>query len=141
VVVAAIAVVIDRLNANKSRQTELFMQLYDKYNDENFHRNHFYMLSLKWDDFDDYWEKYGPDNNPETNAIIASLSGFYEGLGVLAKRGLIDLTLVDDLMSGNIIQFWEKMGPIVREIRSTLNWPQAFEWTEYLYQEIRKLNS
>lgn len=141
VFIAAVNNIIQTRNANRTRQAQLFMQIYDHYNDIDFQRNHFYIMNLEWEDFNDYWEKYGPYTNPETNAIIASYAGFFEGIGVLVKRKLIDSTLVDDLMSGNITSYWEKMRPLVKQIRINLNWPQAFEWTEYLYNKIKKTST
>jgi len=139
VVIALIYYTLIIRNADRTRKAQLFMQLYNIYNSVDFQKNHFYIMSLEWKDFKEYWEKYGPFTNPETNAIIASEGGFFEGIGVLVKRKLIDTTLVDDLMAGNIIGYWEKIGPVVKDIRITLNWPQALEWAEYLYNEISKI--
>ena len=61
---------------------------------------------------------------------------FFEGVGVLVKRGLIDLSLVDDLLGSMITHTWEKMGPVEVESRVCFNNPRAFEDFEYLYNEI-----
>lgn len=42
---------------------------------------------------------------------ISSLGTYFEGIGVLVKRNLVDPSMVDDLMSGRFIDFWEAMGP------------------------------
>jgi hypothetical protein len=141
VIVAAAYYIFISRNTIKTRKAQLFMQFYNIYNSLEYQRNHFYILSLEWEDFDDYWEKYGPFSNPEANAIIAAEGGFFEGVGVLLKEKLIDITLVDELMAGNIIGYWGKMGTVIDDIRSTLNWPQAMEWAEYLYEEIVKVQA
>ena len=53
------------------------------------------------------------------------------------KRGFIDISLVDDLMSGQVVSFWDKVGPIYVEARRRRNWPQLEEWWEYLYHEVK----
>ena len=81
-------------------------------------------------------EKFG---NPEDMAKTLSLGAYFEGIGVLVKRGLLDPTLVDDLLSINIFEFWEKIEPLVIERRKRMNKPTSGEWMEYLYNEIRKI--
>ena len=67
-------------------------------------------------------------------------TNFYEGLGVLVKRGLIDPTMVDDLLSGPIVLFWERrVAPMVDELRERYNNPTSYEWVEYLYKEIKRI--
>jgi hypothetical protein len=65
--------------------------------------------------------------------------GYLEGMDVLVRRGLIDPFLVDDLMSGAIIQFWEKFNPIIMEYRRRRDWPQIGEQIEYLYNQIKPI--
>jgi hypothetical protein len=33
---------------------------------------------------------------------------FYEAMGVLVYRGMIDVRLIDDLMSWSILSYWDK---------------------------------
>jgi hypothetical protein len=52
---------------------------------------------------------------------------------------LLDASLVDDLMSGMVIGFWEKCSPLVFEMREVENVPQISEWFEYLYNQIKPI--
>jgi len=95
---------------------------------------------FEYDSFEEFMEKYGPNTNMEGYITWMSRANFYDGLGMLVKRGLIDATMVDDLISGPIIFFWEKrVEPIVKEFNEYLNNPAAFEWTEYLYHQIKPI--
>ncbi len=38
---------------------------------------------------------------------------FFEGFGVLVKRGFIDASIVDDLMSLHVIGYWQKYEPVL----------------------------
>jgi len=137
---AAIAyyVVISR-NSSKTRKAQLFMQLYARFHNEEFLKKNIDIMNLEWEDFEDYWKKYGMNANPEATAMIHSVGNFFEGIGVLVKEKLIDLKLVDDLMTGLVKRYWEKMEPIIKQQRIIFNWPEAYEWTEYLYNEIKSL--
>jgi hypothetical protein len=133
-------------NANKTqqmqletRQTQLFMYLYDKFCSESFRRSYYEIMSWEWTDFDDYSNKYGPYTNPEKNYIRGNVGSFFEGLGVLVKNKQISPELVDDLMSQHIITYWEKFGPILIEARTVRNYPHAAEWVEYLYNQVKPI--
>ena len=63
---------------------------------------------------------------------------FFEGIGVLVKRGLIDVALVEDLLSHRIIWFWENvLSPNIDQIRKLTNDPTQYDHIEYLYHEMR----
>jgi len=131
-------VVISR-NTNKTRKAQIFMQLYDNFYNEEFFKKNIDIMNLEWEDFDDYWNKYGINVNPDVAAMIYSVGNYFEGVGLLVKEKLIDIKLVDDLMTGLVMRYWEKMGPIIKQERIRFNWPEAYEWTEYLYNEIKSL--
>jgi hypothetical protein len=80
--------------------------------------------------------KYGFSDSEEFSKLDL-VGTFFEGVGVMVKRGLIDVTLVDDLMSGHVVSSWERFEPIIMDIRVTMNWPQCLEWWEYLYREVK----
>jgi hypothetical protein len=123
----------------ETRQTQLFMYLYDKFCSESFRRSYSEVISWEWIDFDDYLKKYGPDTNPEKHFIRGNVGSFFEGLGVLVKNKQISPELVDDLMSQHIITYWEKFGPIIKEARTMMNYPHAAEGVEYLYNQIKPI--
>jgi len=64
---------------------------------------------------------------------------YYDGLGVLISKGLLDKTLVADMMSELLILFWEKNEEVVKSAREYYNQPLAIMWTEYLYNEIKEI--
>jgi len=64
---------------------------------------------------------------------------FFEGIGVLLSRKLIDSGLVDDLFRHSIKMSWEKMKPSIERIRKQYNVPYAFGYFEYLYNEMQRI--
>lgn len=61
---------------------------------------------------------------------------FFESAGVMVNRKLIPLDVVDDLMGGVTRVVWLKVHVWIKEVR-TIN-PRAFEWWEWLTQQLDK---
>ena len=126
--------------ALETRQAQLFMHIYDRFNETEFSTQWTkIMFQWRWKDFEEWWQKYGPEENVEENASFVSVIRYYEGVGVLVKKGLIDINIVGELMSTHIIRFWEKMEPVFKALRERLNWPELFQEFEYLYNEIKPI--
>ena len=122
--------------ALETRQAQLFMQIYYTWSSReniNIRRE---LRAWTWTDYDDFIKKYGEANNPEANTLFQELATWYEGIGVLIKRKLIDPAYVDDLMSGDTLWGWETFGSFVRERRVRDNLPYYYEFWEYLYDEV-----
>jgi hypothetical protein len=98
----------------ETRQAQLFMSLYETYRSVEFRKHWVMILHQEYTDFDDFWEKYGLENNPDAWAIWQSLASFFHGMGVLVKKGLIKPSLLDELISPNIFFAWVVMGPVIK---------------------------
>jgi hypothetical protein len=108
-------------NANKTqrmqletRQAQLFMGLYETYRSPEFRKQWTDILNQEYTGFNDFWDKYGLENNPEAWANWQSVASFFHGIGVLVKKGLIEPSLLDELISPNVFGAWVVMGPIVK---------------------------
>ena len=122
----------------ETRQAQLFMGVFQHYFDREWVRQQqeIFWQFEDYDTVDEFLEKYGPETNMEAFVTFVTRNNFYEGLGVLLKRGLIDASLIDDMLSSPIQFFWERrVQPIAGEFRERFN-PAAFEWMEYLYNQI-----
>lgn len=87
-------------------------------------------MDREWKNFDDYLKKY------PSHAPLLSIQTYFEGVGVLLKKGLIDVDLVYELMPTMVSTFWAKYEPIVKEARERQNYPQLFRSVEYLANEM-----
>ena len=118
-----------------TRQAQLFMQIY-----EPFHSREFQLARVEcnrrmtWKDYDDYTQKYDALTNPEAAASIAMVGLYFEGIGTLVKKGLLDMSFVDELLSRQLRVFWEKFGPMFQIYRSRKD-PDMYRSLEYLYDE------
>jgi hypothetical protein len=123
--------------ASETRQAQLFIQLYTTFTSYEFKLKwNNIMYTWKWKDFEDFESKYGTSNSEEFSKFDL-IGTYFEGIGVMVKRGLVDVTLVDDLMSGHIVSSWERFESLILEWRRSMNWPQLLEWWEYLYHEVK----
>ena len=119
--------------AVETRQAQLFQSIYSRFQDENYVKMEQEIMSYEFTDLDNFNEKYGVEEWTKVNAV----GRYYEGLGVHVSRNLIDVTMVDDLMSSIIIRVWEKAMPFAIEMRKSV--PQWGEYAEYLYKQVKSI--
>jgi len=113
------------------RQTDLLMRLYSQFTSLEFQKVWYEVLKREAKDCYDYEKKYGW-------AEFTAIGIFFEGIGILLRRKLIDIELVDDMFTTPIKWTWEKTKDIALELRKVRNAPEIFEWLEYLYNEMKK---
>jgi len=117
----------------KMRQTDLVMRLYSTFDSMEFLEAWRKVYFTEFKDYDDFLKKLEGKRE-----VAMKVFRFYEQVGVLLRRKLIDIDLVDDLFGNNAIITWEKTkGSILEELRRTVN-PRAYENFEYLYNEMKK---
>jgi len=131
VFLAAIYYIFQIRHQTKLRQTDLVMKLYSDFNSLQFQKTWEEVLKRKEEDFLEIEKKYG-------KAEALTVGMFFEGIGILLKRKLIDIELVDDMFTTAIKMTWEKMRNTTLQARKVTNTPETFEWFEYLYNEMEK---
>lgn len=90
-------------------------------------------------DYDDFVKKYGPIlSDSPAQIALTTVGNFFNEVGILLHRRLMDIGLATDLFTYGAAMIWEKMKPLVEGIRKELNQPEAAKWFEYLYNEMKK---
>lgn len=125
-------------NQNRTRQTQLFMNLFTQIRSKDFVRDTRELSSWQWKDFNDFRSKYGSRADKEASTLFHSTANFFDGIGVLVSHNELNPKLVEELMSSWIIWFWEKFGDIIKEYR-TVSYPQYLVSVEYLYHKIKPI--
>jgi len=138
VVIGVIFAVLQLRDLVKTRQTDLVMRLYSAYGSREFQEAWVETLRLEFKDYKDFLKKYGATSEKPAYTSVNMVASFFEGIGILLRRKLVDISLVDDLFSSDIIITWHKMKPIVEGWRKQFNRPQISEWFEYLNNEMTK---
>jgi hypothetical protein len=129
-------------NQNRTRQAQLLWSIYDYYRSTESRRQSMEIGSWEWKDIDDFFEKYGLENNPEAWLNFTTKAAYFNGIGILLKRNLIDIRLLDDLLTNSVERHWNalKMGPILLEWRKRLplqrerrGWIQDPEYSDHVH--------
>jgi hypothetical protein len=66
------------------------------------------------------------------------VGNYYEGVGLLMKRGLVDSDLVQALLGPKVVCYWEKMLPFIKGLRESSGDNSTWEHFEYLYHEMKE---
>ena len=131
VMIGVVLTVLEVRNWVNTRQTDLVIRLYSTFGSDEIQEAWERIQTREFKDFDSYRKEYGLQD-------VNKVGWFFEGLGVLLHRKLIDISLVDDLFSSPVKRAWEKLKPMAEGERNQTNRPQIWEWFEYVYNELKK---
>jgi hypothetical protein len=122
-------------NQNRARKTQLYLQMVNKFSHPDMNDAQGKFNDLEWSTAEDFIEDW---RNPERRVTLGTLGAWYEGLGVLVKENLLDIRVVALLLTGLVIQFWEKILPVIEEVREEFGSPRFWIENEYLYDQLKK---
>lgn len=134
VLLATVYYTVQIRNQTRMRQTDLLLRLYSQFNSLQFQEMWHRVLNREIKDYDDRSIEDFVGGDAEATAV----GMFFEGIGILLKRGLIDIDLVDDMFTTPIKWTWEKMRDQTVIIRKVRNQPEILEWFEYLYNKMQE---
>jgi hypothetical protein len=138
VVLATIYYIWQIGHQTKLRQTDLIMRLQSTWL-QSLRESYETVMKMKYEDYGEYAKKYPlwkGVGTPETRAV-AEVCSFFDGIGILLHRRLIDVEMVDELFSVYIKDAWEKLKPGIEGLRRE-RYPTLRKWFEYLYNELKK---
>jgi hypothetical protein len=122
----------------ETRQTQIFMELYKMFASKDFMQDlEEILLHWKFKDHADFYRQYGSDVDPVKHAKFDSMLQFFDGIGILVERKLIDPNIVYAKMRFAIIAFWEKYESVVVGDRALHETPKLFSYVEYLYDQVK----
>jgi hypothetical protein len=127
-------------NQNRDREVQIILQINNNFNLFSKQWSKF-MYSWNWTDFNDFWEKYGPETNLDEWSDMMQYWTFIENLGVLVRRKSLSIELIDDVFAGIILDHWEKAEPIAVGLRELWDMPDVMIWTEQLSDELIKIRT
>ncbi len=83
--------------------------------------------------YDDIQNDVDHQRGAEIITYLHRLVITFEGVGVLVKRGVVPLEVVDDFMHGLVGVAWQRIEPLVNGYRKEMKHVEYAEWFEYLY--------
>jgi hypothetical protein len=146
VCVAAAYYVINMRTTLQTRQAQLFMQIFDRWCDPTFAKmygDYRYNVCAKANNDPQVISKISIQAlfgsfNPEVWVPIHTLAQYFEGISILVQKGLIDIDLVERLLSGRIIWYWEASEPFAKYTREKVGDPTMYNGIETLATELKK---
>jgi hypothetical protein len=121
----------------ETRQAQLLMNIMNTFRSTEFRKQWHTLENLEWTDFNDFIEKYHKD--VEVMTAWTSIMTFFEGVGVMVKNQLIDISLIYSLMAISIQMTWERYEPLIMGDRELFKQHSvAWDDFEYLYTEVIK---
>jgi hypothetical protein len=125
---------------NKIRETDLLVRISPWLNMSSSELQAAFVrtMNLEFTDYDDFVKRYGKihSERPEQTSFLAVVN-YFDALGILARRGLVDVDLIYEFWTGDIPDLWEKIKPLVEGIRKESKFPILVN-AEYLYNEMKK---
>jgi len=121
---------------NKTRKAQFYMQFLNPILTGEKSKAWLELQKLECNDYDDFMQNCW--SKSEIRETWSSLSGYFEGLGVYVREGLVPIRLVALTMTGMLTRYWDKFGPFITEYRIRENVPRNASETEYLYNELMK---
>jgi len=133
VAIVGVIIALFQLHAqNRLRQMDTVMRMYVTFGQESFLHHFDRVMNWNYDEYETFKKKASENDN----VSLMVVSVFFENMGLLYKRKLASLELLDDLLSGPIISAWRKVKPIWVGRRAEYSQPQWAEWFELLNDDM-----
>ena len=126
-------------NQNISKKTQDFMRIYEHFSSKQTFSDWWIQLDSHWEDYDDFEKKYGSDNNPDFASVRFTSWNYYEGIGVLLRKGMIELDLTYRLLGVYTLMHWFKWETIIKKMRRSFVGSDFLENFEYLADEMIRM--
>ncbi len=131
VLVAALYAILELRNLVKTRQTDLVIRLYSTLTNREWLEAWDRVRDSEYRGHDEYKKQYGL---VDLNAVNA----YFELIGVLLRKKLIDIGLVTELFTWTAKRLWEKIKQFAEELRKEYNDQSLYSNIEYLYNETQQ---
>ena len=126
-------------HATETRQTEIFMRLYEQLNNAETYTSWAELVNQEIDN-EEYLQKYDSTVNPVHFGKRAHLWYTFNTIGELLLMGIVKPDLIQRLsLAPMVITMWERWEHIIRETRIRENSPDIWSGFEHLYNEMVRL--
>jgi len=137
VVVGAIYYILETRHQRVVRQTENMLRLspWFSMNAKEMQEAIVQACSVKYTDYSDYLAKYAGKSE---QISLKLLGNYFEGLGLLVYRHLVESEIVYDFWGDLAQSIWDDNEELIIAMRKDSDTPRMFEFWEYLSREFKK---
>ena len=122
----------------ETRQAQLLMGLINTFNSLEFRKQWVLTQSATWKDHEDYTSKYNAYNDPEMLTATIMMFTFFDSVGHLVNKKLIDIELLNEPLVISIVVLWRRFESIIKGDREYFQSPTMWKDFEYIYIELNK---
>ena len=97
------------------RQLELVLRAYEPFLQEPLTRAYWRVHNWEYETFAEFQRKATLEDWTDLDQVTT----FFEMMGVMYKRGVAKLDVLDDLFAGSVVMMWSKVAPFVRGYRES----------------------
>jgi hypothetical protein len=97
------------------------------------------LLFMDWSDLEDYKSKYDSRVNPENFRKRVAVWKHFNTIGLLYRKGFLDLETIEASSMTIIENLWRKFKPVMEMYRQSDLHETAYEHWEYLAEKISEL--
>ena len=133
-------------NANKTqqmqletRQLQLFMNINESRGSPEFQKLIYRVTFVDdWSSIDDYFLKYGPENNLDSYSEHLFIWQRCDTLGFLLQKNVFDISYFDDLLKATVLAAWKKYEPVIKALRERTHQPYLWNQFEFLANALKE---
>ena len=141
VVVGVIMTILQLRDISKARHFGLILQFNPGFQADRHEIREAWskVWRLEFKDYTDFVRKYGDVFGDGKEVLaVGTMSTYYQGVGFLLHKRLIDRSIVEAIVGDSASIAWEKLEPVWEGVRKQYNMPKTMNWFEYLYNEMEK---
>jgi len=122
VLIALTYYVLTLRNQKRTRQAQLLMELYESYRNPESRKRSMDIQLWDWNTLDEFFDRYSSLVNPDEWSDWEAIASFFHGVGVLLKADMIDIELLDRLLTNSVNRHWNalRMGQVLVEWRKRM---------------------
>jgi hypothetical protein len=138
IVIGIIATIHSIQRFTRARKLGIFLE-YSKmlYNTE-FVKDINEIQYFKWETVSEFFEKYGPETNPDAFAKFMRVGSYFDGLSTLVQRNFMDYDFIPETTAISLINFWEKFSEHADVFAQVYRRPGCWDSIKYLYNRLQK---
>ena len=138
VLAGVIYYILEIRHQSRLRQTESVIRLspFFNMNARQMQKAITQVFSIEYENYDDYLERYS--GKPE-NTMLKILGNYFEGIGILVSKNLVEADIVYNFWGDIIQSSWEKIKPLIANMRKDSGDLHMFVFWVYLYHEMKKI--
>ncbi len=122
----------------ESRRIGTVLEITGRMADVDTTQTFFELMNWEWNNYDDFYRKYGSNNNAEAAGKMYTMFNRYNANGALLRKGMVNIEDLYDSASQSVIWLWEKYKPIIEEVRRRYNGQHYMRDFEYHAGEMIK---